>query len=171
VQLDEAYLAFVIAYLRRDEHLAPARATFVASAIVIGSLIGFSAAVGRERRGSTRRALRAAAATLALASLGIAVLHGAGPIAACGLVFGYASARFWVVFHATVLRYRPGRAGSVTAVVGNIEMLGFAFPVIIGAIADARGLRAGLLCYAAVPVLLFVAAGLVAATVRDPTLQ
>ena len=104
---------------------------------------------------------------LVVSSLGIALLNGGFPIAACGLVFGCASSRFWVVFHARVLRYRPGRAGSVTAVVGNIEMLGFAFPIAIGAVADAHGLRAGLLCYAVVPVVLFCAAGFVGAEPRD----
>ena len=167
VQLDEAYLAFVIAYLRRDQHLSPARATFIASAIVVGSLIGFSTAAARVRRGSTRRALRAAASVLLVSSLGIAVLNGGFAISACGLLFGIAGAQFWVVFHARVLRYRPGRAGSVTAVVGNIEMLGFAFPIAIGAVADAHGLRAGLLCYAVVPIALFCAAGLVGTEPRD----
>jgi hypothetical protein len=123
--------------------------------------------VGRARRGSTRTALRGAAAVLAATALGIALLPGAVLVAVCGFGFGFASARFWVVFHANVLRYRPGRAGSVTAVVGNLEMLGFGIPVIIGAIADAHGLRVGLLCYAAVPVVLFLAAGFVATTVRD----
>lgn len=159
VQLDEAYLAFVIAYLRRGQHLSAAAATLTASAIVVGTIVGFMTAARRPRRGSTRRALQQTSAVLAASSIGIALLPGPIPISACGLVFGFASARFWVVFHAIVLRHRPGRAGSVTAVVGNLEMLGFGLPVAIGAIADAHGLRAGLVCYAAVPIaLLFVVA-------------
>jgi MFS family permease len=159
VQLDEAYLAFVIAYLRRDQHLAPARATLTASALVVGTIIGFTVAAGRARRGSTRGALRRAAALLSVSSLGIALLSDPVAVALCGLAFGIAGARFWVVFHATVLRHRPGQAGSVTAVVGNLEMLGFGFPIAIGAIADAHGLRAGLLGYALVPVALLLVAG------------
>jgi predicted MFS family arabinose efflux permease len=162
VQLDEAYLAFVIAYLRRDQHLAPGPATLTASAIVIGTILGFTAAARSARRASTRGALRGAAALLAVSSIGIALLRGPLPVAVCGLVFGIAGARFWVVFHATVLRHRPGRAGSVTAVVGNLEMLGFAFPVAIGAVADTHGLRVGLVCYAAIPVALLLVAGFVA---------
>jgi predicted MFS family arabinose efflux permease len=167
VQLDEAYLAFVIAYLRRDQHLTSASATLVASAIIVGSILGFTVAAGRTRRGSARSTVRASAALLAAGSLGIAVVRGPFLVAVCGLAFGIATARFWVVFQATVLRHRPGRAGSVIAVTGNLEMLGFAFPVVIGAIADAYGLRAGLLCYVAVPVaLLAVAAWAAPATDR-----
>ena len=158
VQLDEAYLAFVIAYLQRDQHLTAARATFTASAIVVGTILGFTVAAGRARSGSTRGALRGAAALLVAGSLGIALLRGPVPVAVCGLAFGIGTARFWVVFHATVLRHRPGRAGSVAAVVGNLELLGFAFPVVVGAIADAHGLRTGLACYAAVPIALLLVA-------------
>jgi MFS family permease len=162
VQLDEAYLAFVIAYLRRDQHLTAAIATLTASALVVGTIVGFTVAAGRTRRGSPRGALRAASAALFVTCLGIALLNGPVAIAICGLGFGIAAARFWVVFHAAVLRHRPGRAGSVTAVVGNLEMLGFGLPVAVGAIADAHGLRVGMLCYAAVPVLLLLVVGFVA---------
>lgn len=158
VQLDEAYLAFVIAYLQRDQHLTAARATFTASAIVVGTILGFTVAAGRARSGSARGALRGAAALLVVGSLGIALLRGPVPVAVCGLAFGIGTARFWVVFQATVLRHRPGRAGSVAAVVGNLELLGFAFPVVVGAIADAHGLRTGLACYAAVPIALLLVA-------------
>jgi MFS family permease len=161
VQLDEAYLAFVIAYLQRDQHLTAARATLVATVIIVGTIIGFtvaSASSPRARR-RTRSALRSAAAMLVVGSLGIALLRGPVPVAVCGLAFGIGTARFWVVFKATLLRHRPGRAGSVAAVVGNLELLGFAFPVVVGAIADAHGLRAGLVCYAAVPIALFLVAG------------
>jgi MFS family permease len=161
VQLDEAYLAFVIAYLRRDQHLTPALATLTASSLVVGTIVGFTVAARRTRRGSTRSALRGAAVALFATCLGIALLNAPVAIALCGLGFGIASARFWVVFHASVLRHRPGRAGSVTAVVGNLEMFGFGIPIAVGAIADAHGLRVGLLCYAAVPVVLLLVAGVV----------
>ena len=167
VQLDEAYLAFVIAYLRRDQHLGPALATLTASSLVVGTILGFTVAAGRTRRGSIRGALRAAAATLFVTCLGIALLNAPVAIALCGLGFGIASARFWVVFHAAVLRHRPGRAGSVTAVVGNLEMFGFGIPIAVGAIADAHGLRVGLLCYAAVPVVLLLVAGFVGRPITD----
>jgi MFS family permease len=162
VQLDEAYLAFVIAYLQRDQHLTAARATLVATVIIVGTIIGFSVASAsspRARRRSTRGALRRAAVMLVVGSLGIAFLSGPVPVAVCGLAFGIGTAQFWVVFKATLLRHRPGRAGSVAAVVGNLELLGFAFPVVVGAIADAHGLRAGLVCYAAVPIALLLVAG------------
>lgn len=167
VQLDEAYLAFVIAYLRRGQHLSAAGATLTASAIVVGTIVGFMTAARRARRGSARRALQQTSAVLAVSSLGIALLPGSILVAGCGLAFGFASARFWVVFHALVLRHRPGRAGSVTAVVGNLEMLGFGLPIAIGAMADAHGLRAGLVCYAAVPVALLLVVGFVARPATD----
>ena len=160
VQLDEAYLAFVIAYLRRGQHLTAAWATLTGSAIVVGAIVGFATiAHGGRGHGSASGALRTTAAVLFASCLGIALLPGPVPVALCGLAFGMASARFYVVFHTALLRYRPGRAGSVTAVVGNLEMLGFGFPVAIGAIADAHGLRAGLVVYAAVPAVLVVVAG------------
>jgi len=94
--------------------------------------------------------LRGAAIVLALSASDRAAPRTA-PVCGLRFFFGFASARFWVVFHANVLRYRPGRAGAWTAVVGNLEMLGFGIPVVIGAIADAHGLRTGLLCYARGP--------------------
>jgi predicted MFS family arabinose efflux permease len=159
VQIDEAYLAFVIAYLRRDGHLAAGAATLVASAIVVGGLVGYSRAATALPSDTPAKRLRRASAMLFASALGIALVPNAALIALCGLVFGYATARFWVTFQATLLRYRPGRTGSVTAVVGNLEMLGFAFPIVIGAIADAHGLRAGMLAYAVVPLLMFLTAG------------
>ena len=169
VQIDEAYLAFVIAFLRRDTHLSTALATTVGASIVVGGLVGYARAARGNRHDDRARTLRAAAAGLTVAAVGIAAVPSTVAVIGFGLAFGFANARFWVVFHAIVLRHRPGRTGSVSAVVGNLEMLGFAFPIAIGAIADAHGLRAGLLAYAVVPALLFVSAGTIArvATVRD----
>ena len=162
VQIDEAYLAFVIAFLRRDGHLGAAAATMVGASIVVGGLIGYARAARGDTRAESRRVLRVSAAALTVAAVGIATIPSVVAVVACGIVFGFANARFWVVFHAIVLRHRPGRTGSVSAVVGNLEMLGFAFPIAIGAIADAHGLRAGLLAYAIVPALLFASANVVA---------
>jgi predicted MFS family arabinose efflux permease len=159
VQLDEAYLAFVIAYLRRDVHLGPAAATAVGSAIVVGGLVGYARATAGVSRDDPARRVRRACALVLASALGIALAPDVPVVALCGLAFGYASARFWVVFHASVLRYQPGRAGTVSAVVGNLEMLGFGFPIAIGAIADAHGLRAGMLAYAIVPLALVFTAG------------
>jgi predicted MFS family arabinose efflux permease len=168
VQLDEAYLAFVIAYLRRDGHLSTATATLVASAIVVGGLVGYWRAAAGAPRGTPAIRVRRACALLCASALGIALVPDPPAIALCGVGFGYATARFWVTFQASVLRYRPGRTGSVTAVVGNLEMLGFGFPIVIGAIADAHGLRAGMLVYTLVPLLMLLTAARAVEPVQDP---
>src|SRR5206468_60404 len=88
VQLDEAYLAFVIAFLRRDGNFSAAGATLVASAIVVGGLAGYSRAAATAPRGEPAARLRRACAWLLASALGIAVAPGAPAIACCGLVFG-----------------------------------------------------------------------------------
>ena len=73
-------------------------------------------------------------------------------IAVSGFVIGAGTIAFWVPFHAAMLRLVPGRAATVTAVVGTIEMTGLAVAPLIGAVSDTWGLRAGLVVYALLPI-------------------
>jgi MFS family permease len=65
----------------------------------------------------------------------------------------------WLGIQSEMLRRHPGREGTTTAVVSTVALLGAAGPPIIGRVADAHGLRAGLW--------IFVGAGaVIAALVR-----
>ena len=158
--LDESFIAFVIAYLRSDDGTSAAAATAIAAAFVIGGLVA-AARLARTTSGerATRRrdfggASRAAAATVVIGAVALAALPTPGVIAVSGFVIGAGTIAFWVPFHAAMLRLVPGRAATVTAVVGTIEMTGLAVTPLIGAVSDAWGLRAGLVVYALLPLAL-----------------
>ncbi|HWF78274.1 MAG TPA: hypothetical protein VN694_13975, partial [Caulobacteraceae bacterium] len=65
--------------------------------------------------------------------------------------FGVAGAVFYTTLESVLLSLRPGQAGAVSAVASMVGMAEIAFPALVGALADARGLGWGLALYAAVP--------------------
>jgi MFS family permease len=162
VALDESFIAFVIAYLRRDDGTSDSVATLIAAVFVIGGLVA-AMRLARADDGAPARnlggALRAAAVTMVIGAVALAGLPAPAVVAVSGFVIGAGTIAFWVPFHAAMLRLVPGRAASVSAVVGTIEMTGLAIAPLIGAVSDARGLRAGLVVYALLPIVLLVLAG------------
>lgn len=148
--LDETFLAFTIAFVYRVHHTSLAVATGVGGALVVGALAGYAQAAARPRRAPARRALIAGALTLAGAGIAMAIAPNVPAVAAAALVSGAVSARFWNTLHATTLRLRPARAGTVKAVVSTIEFAGFPLPILIGGVADRAGLRAAMVLFAVI---------------------
>jgi predicted MFS family arabinose efflux permease len=159
VALDEAFIAYVIAYLRHDQGVSTATATLVAAVFVVG---GLAAATWRSRAlqagpSSDRiTTLRRAAAFMLAATLLLAVVPTPFAVALSGAVLGAATMSFWIPFQALTLQLVPSRAATVSALVGTIEMLGLAVTPVIGAISDTWGLRVGLTAYSCLPAVLVV---------------
>ena len=76
VALDESFIAFVIAYLRRDDGTSAALATAIAAMFVIGGLVAAArlSRTAHDEHATRRRdfggALRAAAATMVIGAVG-----------------------------------------------------------------------------------------------------
>jgi predicted MFS family arabinose efflux permease len=152
VALDESFIAYVIAFLRHDDGASTAVATTVSAVFVVGGLV----AAAWLARASHRRVhtLRTPACVMLGATVMLAVAPSPATVALAGFVVGAATVAFWVPFQAAVLRLVPGRAASVSAIVGSLEMIGLAVTPLIGAISDAWGLHRGLTAYACLPALL-----------------
>ncbi|HZZ88602.1 MAG TPA: MFS transporter [Caulobacteraceae bacterium] len=149
--LDEPLAAFLIAFLEHDHRRTAAAANGVVLAWVLGQFGGFSL-YGRLVGGrAATRTLIAAAVVMALSlptTIFLPILAAQGLAA---LVFGVASAAFYSTLQAEILASRPGQAGSVSAVVSLVGMLGMGFPLAAGALSDGFGPAAGVALYAAVP--------------------
>jgi len=150
--LDEPFLAFAIAFFQVDRGQSAAVATLVAGAAVAGSVS--TAALLSIRVSEASRAQRVVAGAVVLATSAIALVVAPWlplqALAAAGTGCGTALA--WTAVEARMLTLRPGRAGTVTAVVATLEMPSALFPLAAGALADAAGLAWALALYAAVAV-------------------
>jgi hypothetical protein len=152
--LDEPLAAFLIAF---SEHVRRESALVANALILAWTLGGIAALAAYERLVGKRRSevlVLAAAATIALTLPLAAFAPWLALRFAAVMLFGAAGAVFYVILNARVLALRPGQAGSVGATVSLIGMLGMGFPGVVGAVADAFGLGAGLALYALIPVLI-----------------
>jgi predicted MFS family arabinose efflux permease len=140
--LDEDTFAFLLAYLQRDVGVSSAVATAIASASIVGALVGF---VTTSRRGyrPPARALRSEAIVIAVSLIAAVVVGNLAVLAMAELVFGFAVARYWIALKTQIVQLNPQRVGSVNAVVSTIEFSGFLLPVLAGRLADTFGVRAG----------------------------
>jgi predicted MFS family arabinose efflux permease len=156
--LDEPLLAFAVLYLQRVRGESVEVATLVAGAVLVGAIAGYPLV---DRLAAGRRPAAVLAGAAAVMAVAVAALVGV-PVpaiqAVAGFLLGAATAVFWTVLQATYLSLRPGQAGSTVAAVSIISTPGVAFPLVVGAVADAWGLTAGLTLYAAVPVLMLALA-------------
>jgi predicted MFS family arabinose efflux permease len=157
--LDEPLDAFIIAYLERVRGFSPSLATVPVAAVLVGGMLGFAT----FERLTERRSPRAVVLTCAVSM--VAVLPAAMFLTSMPLqvvaaaAFGLAGAVLYNSLETAVLSLRPGQAGATGAVVSTVGMAGMGFPALVGALADAHGLAAGLAVYAAVPpVILLLAA-------------
>jgi predicted MFS family arabinose efflux permease len=154
--LDEPFWGFVVAFLERERGLPPAEATALVGVAVAAGLAGFLSVPAFTRRWAPAWLLVRLAALLAAAA---AVLIAAPLVPlqlAAAATFGFAAALFFAVLQATYLALRPGQAGTSAAVVSTIGFFGIGVPALVGALADAFGLVAGLALYAAVPLAIVV---------------
>jgi hypothetical protein len=78
-------------------------------------------------------------------------------VAVALLDLGAAGTLYYTAGQAHLLRLRPGLAGTTRAVISTIALLGTAFPILAGTVADHFGLSAAIGLYALVPVLMLVA--------------
>lgn len=69
-------------------------------------------------------------------------------------VGGACGAMVWIAIQGTTLGLRPGQPGTTSAVVGTISLPAYAFPVLVGIVADRAGLTAAMSLYVAVTVAL-----------------
>lgn len=159
VAIDESYLAFVISQIRHTLHESSGVATAFGGGSIVGGLI---ASIVIARRAAPApfpaRRMRLAAVALFVGTIAIALAPNIIVATTGALIANAAVIAFWLPFQAVVLRMIPGRAGTVSAIVGAVEMIGLAIPPTIGWTIDHRGLRVGLAVYALVPVGLFALA-------------
>jgi predicted MFS family arabinose efflux permease len=150
--LDEPFQGFTIAYLERDRGLSAPVATAIIGGWVVAGLVGFWM-VPRFTARLPARTLLAWFGALVAGSVAVLVFGPLVPLQAlAALAFGFGGAVFYAVLQATILGVQPERAGTIGAVVSTIGLFGVAFPGLVGAVVDARGLTAGLALYALVPV-------------------
>lgn len=107
------------------------------------------------------RAVILASAAATIVTLPVAIFLPYLPLQlAAAFGFGTAGAALYTSLQSAALALRPGQAGATSAVVSTVGMVGMAFPALVGALADAHGLGAGVALYAAIPpVILALAAG------------
>lgn len=163
--LDEPLDGFMIAYFERARGLTPALATAPVVALLVGGMAGFA---GFERIAGQRqpRAIILASAAATLGALPVAIFLPWLPLQLiAAFAFGLGGAALYTSLQSAVLALRPGQAGTTSAVVSTVGMVGMAFPALVGALADAHGLGAGLALYAAIPLVIL---GLAASWRRAP---
>jgi predicted MFS family arabinose efflux permease len=144
--IDEPFFGFVLATLEHTGRQRPAVAQLVA---IGGVAAGLVASVVLERRATrtetpTTSVRRHGAALLLAGTLAVALVPVVA-VQALGLAATAAGeVAVWLSVQSEMLRRHPGREGTTAAVVSMIGLLGAAGPPLIGRVADAHGLRAGL---------------------------
>ena len=153
--LDEPFVAFVILFLRDGGGYSEAVATLLAGGYIVGGLFGFLLVPWLTGRIAGRMLPLALTVVLAL---GVATLtYGFDPvsISVAALLAGVSGAAFYSIIQARALTIRPSQVGAVGTVVSYIDTAGMlVMPILVGAIADAAGPRAGLAVYVAIPLVI-----------------
>ncbi|MCU1426154.1 MAG: transporter [Actinomycetia bacterium] len=152
--LDEPFLAFLIAFAERHRSMSASGAVALAMCSVVGSVVGFG--LRAVRRTGPTGTLTRPAVVMACAAAALVVVPWVPGLVVAAFAFGAALAAFWNTADARILSLRPGQAGTVKAVITTLEFGAFGLPIAYGAVADARGMTAGLACYAATAILLAV---------------
>jgi fucose permease len=140
--LDEPLLAFLIAHLEDARGLTSAGATAIATLSVVGAFAGY--ATLRVRKG----VLPVDAALLAASTTAVVLAPEAITASIASGLIGVFLIRVWIDLQARTLLLRPGQTGAVKALVTVVETVGWALPLLAGAIADHLDVTAGLASYA-----------------------
>ena len=147
--LDETFLGFTIVFLRRVRVHSPAVATAMVALTVIGGVAGYAlSSTGPLRARSPARRLRWGALVMTASVAGLTLAPVIALQAVAVIFFGASVAVFWVTLQTTILRIRPGFAGTTDAVVSTGALAGLLIPVGAGRLADAAGLSAALWLFA-----------------------
>jgi FSR family fosmidomycin resistance protein-like MFS transporter len=152
--LDEPFWGFTIVYLEQVRDTPAGVATLLVAVGVGGGLIGYLAVGNVGRRLAPRAILLTFAAVVGVAVAALIAVPYVVIQAVSAFIFGFAGAVFYSVLQATILGMRPGQAGTTSAVVSTIGLLGIAFPPLVGAVSDAAELTTGLALYVLVPVVM-----------------
>jgi FSR family fosmidomycin resistance protein-like MFS transporter len=154
--LDEPFWGFTIVYLEKVRETPAGVATLLVAVGVSGGLVGFLSVGSVSRRLAPRAVLLTFAAGVGVAVATLIAVPFVVIQAVSAFIFGFTGAVFYSVLQATILGMRPGQAGTTSAVVSTIGLLGIAFPPLVGAVSDAAGLTTGLMLYVLVPVIMLV---------------
>ncbi|MGE0544715.1 MAG: sugar MFS transporter [Dehalococcoidia bacterium] len=167
--LDEPFWGFTIVYLEQVRETPAGVATLLVAVGVSGGLAGFLAVDRVSRALAPRTALLVFAAGVGLAVATLIIARFVVIQAVSAFAFGFTGAVFYSVLQAVILGMRPGQAGTTSAVVSTIGLLGIAFPPLVGAVSDATGLTTGLMLYVLVPVLMLLLLAAGAPATREAT--
>ena len=151
--VDEPYLAFMILFLERTRGLPMSVAALVATADLAGSAVGSYFA---PRLVHSPRRLLVCGVCLPGAITVLVLVPNLEVQLAAAAVSGVCAAALWVAIQGATLGLRPGQAGTTSAVVSSIALPAYAFPVLVGAIADGAGLTAAMSLYIGVTLVLVV---------------
>jgi predicted MFS family arabinose efflux permease len=166
--LDEALLAFLIAFAEQARGMSSTAAIAIGMCTIAGSVVGFFAR--SLHRGATPTMTRPAC-VMAASAVGLVLFPWTVVLASCAFTFGVAMAMFWTTVHAGILQLRPGQAGSVNAVVSTVEFSGFGLPILFGVVADRAGVHAGMACYALTAIALAILVCTAGSMLREPQLR
>ena len=153
--VDEPYLAFMIIFLERSRGVPVALATLVATADLAGSAVG-SYFAPRILGGRGSRGLAVCVVGLPLAIIVLITAPSTALQFAAAGAGGLCGAVVWVAVQSATLGLRPGLAGTTSAVVSSIALPAYAFPVLVGAVADGAGLTSAMSLYVGVTLVLVV---------------
>lgn len=153
VVLDAPFLGFVVELFARDDAGTTA-APLVVGAVVVGGTLGFlgCSMLRTPLRGDV--ALLVACVSEAVSVSAMLFVQNVVVVCVGALAFGAAGAVVWLVMQATVLRLRPGQAGTTWAVVWTLSLPNVIVAPLVGALADRVGLNAAIGAYALVPVVM-----------------
>lgn len=155
--LDEILVAFATLRMTRELGFSVEEALSVVACLSAGAVVGLLVAERLLDRFEPTRLLRFACfATLgALAFFVAAVTPPTARLAA--LALGAAATLLYPLAKARLYRALPGCSGTAIAVAGLFAPLDLALPVLLGLLADARGLEVTLLALGAQPLVLLLA--------------
>lgn len=151
--LDEAYLSTVLAFAEAVVGWTGAAAALLGVAFVVGGAVSFTVLPPLVARLSLRRLM----VTTGLGMSALMFVAATGPawaLAPVGVLHSLLLGALWLGEQAAVLRANPGREGRTKLVVELLEGAALVAVVGIGFIADRAGLRAAMVTFAAVPLLL-----------------
>jgi MFS family permease len=150
--LDEPFVAFVILFLNESLALSASAATLLGGVLVASYVVGY-ATVGRLIDRFGRRRLPFVLTSVMVVGVAgiVAAPHAIVSVVAAATV-GMAGSAFYSVMSARLMALRPGQAGATSTVSSYSDTLALVLPPLVGLIADARGLLAGMLLYTAIPV-------------------
>lgn len=155
--LDEAYLATVLAYAEAVVGWSGAGAAALGAAFVAGGVLAFTTLPPLVGRTPLHRVMTVTGIGLSAVMFAAAV----GPgwlLVPIGVVHSVLLNVLWLGEQAVVLRANPGREGRTKLIVEVLEGSSLLVVYAIGVLADRAGLRAAMVAFAAVPLLLPVVA-------------